>query len=1709
MIRFAPLRTALTVLVAAAAALAAVAPANAGSISNTAHATWFEGGQTYGTDSNTVVFDVAAKPVTLATFVAAPGSDSTMSYLPSICRGTAQSAESAAGVVPQAISANAVAGSAIHPGDTFYFRIDAPAANLDPNAIDTLTAEITTSGGDAETVVVRETGANTGQFIGAMPTQGVPPALVQHDCRLSIAGQQTVSISVHGNDSTARMAITSLDVLADPFGYVFDSEDGSPVDGAVVTLVDALTGAPAKVFAPDGVTGWPATVTTGGLVTDASGATFQLDPGEYRFPLTASGSYRVVVKPPQPYTAPSGVGPTQFAGLTKPGGGALQISDASYGRAFPLTSEAPIQVDVPVDRPAVAVSLVKSASRDRAQPGDVVFYTITATNPDAGHAKLGVVVIDRPSSELRLRKDSIRIDGAQPAAGSVTAAPDGHRLTISLGTLAPAMKRTITYAMTVLPGASAGQALNTAQVADQRGLNAFASAVVRIDPDPLAGRMTLIGRVTAGGCSWDGDHPGLPGVRVMLEDGSFAITDADGRYHFDGLVPGDHVAAVAGQTLPEGGRFVNCARSTRNAGSATSRFVSGQGGSLAVADFAAEIPTEALKALIEANDARHRAEAVEEPQPGPVVAPAKPGEAPRLDTLDRAERAERKAAGADTDWLALGDGPPAFLFPGPDHNPRAPAVRVVIRHKPAQKVRLSVDGKPVPNLAFDSLKTAANGQWAVSMWRGIPIEGDVAHLTAEVVDPDGTVAAKLARDVHFRAIAVDARLVPGKSHLVADGRTRPVIAIQFLDRDGKPVHAGVSGDFQLNEPYESAAAVDAMQARALTGQGHNTPHWTVDGDDGVALIELAPTMVSGALQLDFNFIDGQQRRKRTLNAWVVPGDQKWTLVGLAEGSVGTRTIADAMERTGRFDSDLGDNARVAFYAKGRVPGSALLTLAYDSGKQRDDQQLLGAIDPRAYYTVFADGSNRRFDAASRDKLYVRIESRAFYALFGDFEAGFNQTRLTRYQRTATGVKAEARLGGLHAQGFAARIASAHRHDEIQGAGISGPYALSSRAIIANSETVVIETRDRFRPEIVVSSRTLTRFVDYDIDLLSGTITFKSPVLSRDFDQNPNFIVLDYEIDQNSSGGPLNAGARVDYTTTDGRLRVGATAVSDTGNGARTTMAGMDLKARVSNSTELRAELAGSRAGGTTRNAWLAEIERHDGRLDLLAYARSMDQGYGVGQSTGAEQGRRKFGLDARYRFTEALSVTTSAWLDDSLSDATHREAFQLQGEYRRGQDTFRGGISTLRDHLADGTLATSTTLDGGVSRKFLNDKLEVEATASVALGKAESVDLPSREQLTLRYALNSSVRLIGSYEIAKGSQLDTRMARAGFELTPWRGGRVVTTLGRQDIAELGTRSFAAFGLAQSFDLTHHLSIDATLDSNRALGGISSARLVNLLQPAASGGFLSQAGTITEDFTAVTLGGNWRAKRWTASLRGEWRDGEFAKRRGMTFGAIRQMGEGAVFGSGVTWTRASGLGGQFSEVIDGAVALANRPADHSFAMLAKLEFRSDYIVNAMNGSAGAAGQTALNVDGTARATRAIGSVSFNLSPRTRHDDAYVQRSEIGLFVAMRYTFDRYQDYNLAASAVLGGIDAHVGIGSRVEIGGSATVRTMPGDGVTQFALGPTIGVVPARDVLLTVGYNVTGFRDRDFSASRNTSKGVFVALKAKFDTSTLSFLGLGR
>ncbi len=1697
-------------------------------IENTAEATWEFGGRQISTTSNRVSFDVTLPPPEIRTFRPASTGDVDLTFRAPLCSAVGQSTQGNTGntgaseipLTPQNGMAEQTA--TVRAGQTVLFEVTALAANVDPNAVDQLSITITTSTGDRETETIFETGENTGVFIGQIGTVRMPPPVVQGDCRLSIVDGAQVAITATLPGQTAVLVETEVEVLADPFGVVFDSETGVPVDGATVTLVDATTGQPATVFAEDGVTSWPSTVLSGQPITDGAGNVVDMGPGEFWFPLTFLGTYRLVIEPPEPYTAPSVVSRADLAALTRPDGRSFVILDGSFGGSFTLTDPTPVQIDIPLDRPSLDIGLVKTASRDRVQPGDVVFYSITTTNSDPSRPKRNVVLSDTPSPFLRLRPDSIRVDGAE-APDAVTIAPDGGTFSVALGDIAGGASRRVTYAMSVRPDAPPGRAVNDAVVTDSLGRTARADAVVDIDRETIADRMTIIGRVTAGPCSIDDPRRGIPGVRVVMEDGSYAITDADGRYHFEGVVPGMHVVAVAQMTLPEGAQLVDCHRDTRSAGSASSRFVIGQGGSLIVADFHATVPEvdASLEAVAEFADSRPDgagARAVNAIADAPTQRGTPEFDADMLsdagvlETTAEAAEAAPVSYAANTDWIALGDGEDGFLTPGVTANPRAPAIRVAIRHRRGQTVILRVNGEEVSGLNFDGTLNPERGQFGVSTWRGILLENDRTVLEADIVNSFGTVSKTFTREVFFTTTPARVELVPEQSNLIADGRTRPVVAIRVLDRNNRPLRAGVSGNFQLNAPYESAEAIDRQQLNQLTGFAPTSARWVVEGTDGIARIELAPTMVSGSLRLDFDFAEGDLVREQQLDTWIEPGDIEWTIVGLAEGTIGARSVAENMEREGRFNSDLGDDARVALYAKGRVLGRYLLTLAYDSAKQREDQRVLGTIDPQAYYTVFADGSSRRFDAASRENLYVRIETATFYALYGDFETSFDQTRLARYNRTATGLRGEARFGQVKATAFAAEISSRLQRDEIQGQGISGPYQLGNRSILANSERVTIEVRDRFRSELIVSTRTLTRFLDYDIDLLSGTITFAQPVLSRDDNLNPQFIVIEYETD-GLGQSELNAGLRADWTSGDGRVRIGINAITDKGEGPRTDIGAIDIRAQVGANTEIRGELAASRSDGTTATGWIAEVQHQTGRLDILAYARQLDADYGIGQQNGAELGRRKVGVDGRVFIEDNLSVIGSVWQDDSLTDSSRRRAGQAQLNFTRRNTDLRLGLSHFNDRLADGSNNTSTVLEAGATQRLFDNSLEVSLSSSIALDDAESIDLPARHRIGLRYALTRNVRLVGQYEIADGENINSRQLRAGIEATPWQGGQIITSLGQETIGEFGNRTFAAFGLAQTVQVTPELTIDATIDGNRTLNGeANSFDLVNTLQPAATGGQLTGAQQF-EDFTAVTFGGAWRKDRWSVTARGEYRDGELADRTGVTVGAIRQLGEGSIVGSGATWTRAEDGNGASTEIFDASIAFAHRPDHSEVAMLGKLEYRSDQVVGGVSGQNSPIGNTALIVDGDATSRRVVASWSTNWSPRGWDEDEFgidqqTRRDEYTLFLGGRYNFDEFEGTEFSGTTILAGADARVGIGDRFEIGATGTVRANLEDNVTSYSYGPTIGFVPVEGMLLTLGYNIEGFRDGDFSAARNTDEGLFAAVRFKFDTDTFDFLGLG-
>ncbi|WP_345549033.1 OmpA family protein [Microbulbifer aestuariivivens] len=1096
--------------------------------------------------------------------------------------------------------------------------------------------------------------------------------------------------------------------------------------------------------------------------------------------------------------------------------------------------------------------------------------------------------------------------------------------------------------------------------------------------------------------------------------------------------------------------------------------------------------------------------------------------APGAETGDSSEPAKASsisAAGGDVNWLARARGQSGLLFPPEKHNPRAPAVRAVIAHGVGEKVELSINGEPAPALSFDGVETAASGNSAISKWRALPLEEGDNLLEARVLDDGGRELARYSRNVHYANTPARAVLVEEQSRLVADGVSRPQIAVRILDRDGYPVRDGITGTLGISAPYETWQSNDDRQQRQLAGMEALRPQYLVQGDEGIARIELAPTTNSGAFTLDFRFRTGTDSvRTQQLQGWMAPAAREWVVVGFAEGTLGYNTLEQNMQPLAAGDEEgVYTDGQISFYAKGRVLGRWLLTMAYDSDKTREEG-LLSPIDPSRYYTLYGDGTTPVYGAPSRDKLYVKMERGQFYALFGDYETGLVNTQLSRYSRALNGFKAENGAGPLVFNVFAAETEQSYARDEIQGNGTSGLYPLSFPGIVLNSERVRIEIRDRVQQQRVLETRNLTPYLDYEIDYAAGTLFFREPVYSRDLDFNPVYIVAEYETSA-ADNRQFNGGGRIGLQLFDDTLELGVSALRDDSSLGRTDLAGADLGWRFADDTELRLETAqseGSSAGtGRSGEAWLAELEHHSSRYDLLAYSRHQDADFGLNQQNLGNAGQRKTGAQGQLRLGERWSLEAEAYHQQNLvSDAERNAAI---GKLRFDGDA--GSLSLGAQHIADklpGDLGTAEEAASSqalvaVSRRLLDGRMDVSLQAETTLdsGQAQSADYPDRYVLGATYALTDSTRVLLAREFTDGSDQDTTATRFGVQVTPWQGARITSTLNQSRTGDFDPRHYSQLGLSQVAALGEQWRLEFGLDSSNTLDGGAPLPSVDS-EPGSSPFGQASATAVSDDFVALSAGASWRGDLWGWRGRLESRNSDSSERFGLTSSFLRQARAGVAFSSQLEAFHDASDSGVEGRLASLDLSWAWRPLDSRWSLLNRLEFRYESLfspasVDTLNsGLFGFDSLTGSDVQSRRLINNfALNRVSSPWDAEERSGNLFQRytRSQWSLFYGAKYVLDSFDGQEYSGYTDMLGLEVRHDLTPWLDLGLQASALNSWSAGTHSFSFGPQVGFSPVRDGWVTLGWNLSGFRDRDFEAARYTAKGPYLQLRFKFDQNT--------
>jgi uncharacterized repeat protein (TIGR01451 family) len=1015
-----------------------------------------------------------------------------------------------------------------------------------------------------------------------------------------------------------------------------------------------------------------------------------------------------------------------------------------------------------------------------------------------------------------------------------------------------------------------------------------------------------------------------------------------------------------------------------------------------------------------------------------------------------------------------------WLWPEPGYGPSIPSLKIYIKHNPDQVLTLQLNGTEVNKLNFDGTQKNRKKTVAVSSWSGVDlIEGD-NRLEVVSKNRDGKENGRLKRMVHYSSPPVHAELVPEKSTLIADGITAPVIAIRLTDQDGFPARTGIVGEYTIESSHSAYERKDNFENLPLAEEKEEKPHYRVT-EDGLAYIKLQPVTDSGEAVVHFPFMKEDQ----PIRAWLQPGNRDWIIVGLAEGTAGYNTVSGHMENLN--DSDISDDyhqdGRVAFFAKGKVKGEWLLTLSYDSERKQTGtgNGLFQEVDPDSYYTLYGDGSEQKYNAASARKLYLKIERGQFYALFGDFTTDLTVTELSRYNRSLNGLKTEMKTKNYGFNFFASDTGQTFMKDEIRGDGTSGLYRLSRKPIVLNSEKIEIQIRNRFRSEEIVSTDSLTRHVDYNIDYDAGTIFFKEPVFSKDENLNPIFIVVDYEYGDAVGSDAQTYGGRGNVSLFNQKLNLGVTLIHEDQVGEKGNLEGLDASYELTKNTKIKTEIAATQNENfdekSDGNAFIAEIIHSTDKIDGKVYAREQGEGFGLGQQNGSESATRKIGVDMSYRYNSNVDFDGEMYRNYNLATDAERDLFETGAKYKAESYNLKSGVRHAEDRMGDGSVNRSDQVFMGASKQFLEKKLKLRLDHDQSVGSNnENSDFPTRTTLGADYRVIDPITLFAEQEFTFGENEDTSGTRIGVKATPWTGGNLNSSVEQQH-REDGRRVFANMGLKQTFQLTPKWRLDGGLDQSRTIKHPGNDSINTDVPPA--------SGTNNDDFSAISFGAHFQEKKWSWNGRIETRFADTEDKWGLLSGVYGEPAKNVGMSAGVQVFRTEAQAGAEKTDADLRLGFAYRPISTKWILLDRLDFILEE-----------------NKDDNSDITSSRIVNNFNANYKPKHD------LQISFQYGAKYVKDNFDEADYKGYTDLLGMETRYDVNEKWDIGVHGSFLNSWSAGQRDYRTGLSAGYNIVKNAWFSVGYNFTGFSDRDFSKANYTAKGPFMRFRIKFDQETM-------
>ena len=107
-------------------------------------------------------------------------------------------------------------------------------------------------------------------------------------------------------------------------------------------------------------------------------------------------------------------------------------------------------------------------------------------------------------------------------------------------------------------------------------------------------------------------------------------------------------------------------------------------------------------------------------------------------------------------------------------------------------------------------------------------------------------------------------------------------------------------------------------------------------------------------------------------------------------------------------------------------------------------------------------------------------------------------------------------------------------------------------------------------------------------------------------------------------------------------------------------------------------------------------------------------------------------------------------------------------------------------------------------------------------------------------------------------------------------------------------------------------------------------------------------------------------------------------------------------------------------------------------------------------------------------------------------------QLSLQYGSKYASESIEETSYSGYTDLIGVEGRYDVSERWDVGARASILHAWGAGEYAYSGGPSVGLNVMENAWISLGYNLVGFSEKDFSATEYTAQGPYLNFRFKFD-----------